>query len=66
MVLQAMRDHKDDNFDKAVIVTSDGDFYCLVEYLYQRDRLKKVLSPNSKKCSELLKKKAKEKNHFSG
>jgi len=64
MVLQTMRDYKDGNFDNAVIVTSDGDFYCLVDYLYQRDVLKRVLSPTSKKCSDLLKKKAKNKIAF--
>jgi uncharacterized LabA/DUF88 family protein len=64
LVLQTMRDYKNDNFDNAVIVTSDGDVYCLVDYLYQRDVLKRVLSPTSKKCSDLLKKKAKSKIAF--
>jgi uncharacterized LabA/DUF88 family protein len=64
LVLQTMRDYKNDNFDNAVIVTSDGDFYCLVDYLYQRDVLKRVLSPNNKKCSDLLKKKGRDKMAF--
>lgn len=32
LVLQAMIDYN--KYDKAIIVTSDGDFYCLVRYLY--------------------------------
>jgi len=52
------------NCDKAVIVSSDGDFYCLVDYLYGRKKLQCVLSPNKKKCSVLLRKSAKEKMVF--
>lgn len=49
-----------DNYDKAIIVTSDGDFYSLVRHLYENRKLKMVLSPYSKTCSKLLKKEAKE------
>ena len=59
LVLQAMLDYN--GYDKAVIVTSDGDFYCLVKYLYKKDKLKMVLSPYVESCSVLLKKTAKEK-----
>jgi len=64
LVLQVMIDC--DKYDKAVIVSSDGDFYSLVEYLYTKNKLKVVLSPNKEKCSILLKKKAKEKIDFLG
>ena len=33
LVLQAMIDYQD--YERAVIVTSDGDFACLVRYLYE-------------------------------
>ncbi|MBU1131395.1 NYN domain-containing protein [Patescibacteria group bacterium] len=59
LVLQAMIDFN--NYDNAVIVTSDGDFYCLVRYLYKKNKLKKVLSPYVHTCSILLKRSAKEK-----
>jgi len=59
LVLQAMIDFND--YDKAVIVTSDGDFYCLVKYLYKNNKLKMVLSPYVRNCSILLRKTAKEK-----
>lgn len=62
LVLQAMIDYK--NYDKAVIITSDGDFYCLVKYLYENNKLKTVVSPYTKTCSVLLKKSAKEKIVF--
>jgi uncharacterized LabA/DUF88 family protein len=47
------------NFDKAVIVTGDGDFYCLVQHLLEQDKLQTVLVPNRFKYSALLKKFAK-------
>lgn len=59
LVLQAMIDYS--NYDKAVIVSSDGDFYSLVRHLYENDKLGIVLSPHVKTCSSLLRKSAKEK-----
>lgn len=64
LVLQAVVDYYEKNFDKAVIVTSDGDFYCLVKFLYQRSKLELVMSPYKNTCSSLLKKTAKEKIVF--
>jgi uncharacterized LabA/DUF88 family protein len=34
------------NYEKAVIVTGDGDFYSLVEYLEQQGKLLKLLTPS--------------------
>jgi uncharacterized LabA/DUF88 family protein len=62
LVLQAMIDYS--NYDKAIIVTSDGDFYSLVKYLYENQKLKLVISPYKQTCSALLKKSAKEKIIF--
>ena len=56
LVLQAMIDY--DNYGRAVIVTSDGDFYCLVHYLQHMDKLETVLAPCKAGCSHLLKKAA--------
>jgi uncharacterized LabA/DUF88 family protein len=61
LVLQAMIDFMENNYEKAVIVTSDGDFACLVQYLYEKKRLQRVLSPTREKCSALLKRAAREK-----
>ena len=46
------------NFDKAVLVTSDGDFAPLVDELRDRDKLRVVMSVKRKWCSHLLKKSA--------
>lgn len=42
------------HFDKAVIVSGDGDFYCLIEYLVELSKLKTILIPNKRSCSALL------------
>jgi hypothetical protein len=52
LVLQAMIDYQ--NYTKAVIVTGDGDFYCLVKYLYEQGKLLRLLAPNRYKYSTLL------------
>ena len=44
------------NYHKAVIVTGDGDFYCLVEYLIKKNKFQKLLVPNLYKYSALLRK----------
>ena len=51
-------------YDKAVVVSSDGDFYSLVQYLYENNKLEIVLSPDEENCSSLLKQTAKEKIWF--
>lgn len=43
------------DYDKAIIVSGDGDFLCLIEYLAERDKLLKVLAPNMKYSSLLNK-----------
>lgn len=43
------------NFDKAIIVSGDGDFHCLIEYLNDNSKLLKILVPNSKYSSLLRK-----------
>ncbi len=53
LVLHAMIEW--DNYDKAVIVSGDGDFFCLVDHLAENDKLLKVITPNSKYSSLLRK-----------
>ena len=62
LVLQVMINYKE--YDKAIIVTGDGDFYCLARYLYNQNKLKTIISPNRDKCSVLLRRAAKEKIVF--
>lgn len=44
------------NYDRAIIVSGDGDFHCLIEYLGQKKKLAHVMIPNSRKYSALLRK----------
>lgn len=53
LVLQAMVEYS--QYEKAVIVTGDGDFYCLVKHLLENGKLERVLVPNYFKYSALLK-----------
>jgi len=62
LVLYAMIEKE--NYDQAIIVTSDGDFYSLVKYLYEQNKLLMVLSPYINTCSSLLKKEAKDKINY--
>lgn len=62
LVLQAMIEYS--NYERAVIVTSDGDFSCLVRHLKAHEKLERVLSPNRKGCSVLLKQSAQERLDF--
>lgn len=41
------------DYDKAVIVSGDGDFYCLAEYLDESDKLLRIITPN-RRYSKLL------------
>ena len=51
LVLHTMINFK--RFDKAIIVSGDGDFFCLVEYLEDKQKLLHILAPN-KYYSKLL------------
>lgn len=59
LVLHAMIDYN--NYNKAVIVTGDGDFASLIRYLYQNEKLETLLVPNQNSYSNFLKRTSKEK-----
>jgi uncharacterized LabA/DUF88 family protein len=54
LVLQAMIEFN--NYEKALIVTGDGDFHCLVKYLLKKEKLLKLMIPNRRKYSSLFRK----------
>jgi plasmid stabilization system protein ParE len=54
LVLHTMIEYP--NYDKALIVSGDGDFYCLVEYLKGKDKLLKLMIPNRNRYSSLFRK----------
>jgi len=44
------------NYDKAIVVSGDGDYHCLVDYLIKQNKLLHLMIPNKYKYSSLLKK----------
>ena len=54
LVLHTMIEYP--NYEKAVIVTGDGDFHCLIDYLKKQGKLRKLIVPNRYKYSSLLRK----------
>jgi uncharacterized LabA/DUF88 family protein len=56
LVLEAMKEYG--AYEKTVVVTGDGDFACLIEYLRSKDKLEVLLVPNQKRYSGLLAKAA--------
>lgn len=54
LVLHAMIEYP--NYNKALIVTGDGDFYCLVEHLKNKNKLLHLMIPNQQKYSSLFRK----------
>lgn len=53
LVLHAMINYH--TYDKAIIVSGDGDFFCLIEYLAGNNKLEKIIVPNPKYSSLLRK-----------
>ncbi len=53
LVLHSMIDYN--KYKKAVLVTGDGDFHCLVKYLLENDKLEALIIPNRFSFSALLK-----------
>jgi len=48
--------HKKESFDKIILVSGDGDYKMLVDFLIEEGRFKKILFPNKKFASSLYKK----------
>jgi uncharacterized LabA/DUF88 family protein len=44
LVLYAMKELP--NYDKGIIVSGDGDFFCLAEYLAEQNKFSHILTPN--------------------
>jgi uncharacterized LabA/DUF88 family protein len=43
-----------DNYNKAIIISGDGDFYCLAKFLLKKNKLDYIFIPNRKAYSHLL------------
>jgi Ribonuclease G/E len=55
LVLKMVSDYYEHSFTKAIIISSDGDYACLVKFLKEKNAFEALISP-SQKCSYLLKK----------
>ena len=55
LVLQVACDTYENKFDKAIIVSSDGDYASLIDFLKKKNAFLSLISPNNK-CSYLLRK----------
>jgi uncharacterized LabA/DUF88 family protein len=54
LVLYSMIEYE--NYDKAIIVSGDGDLNCLIDYLNKKDKLLRLIIPNRYKFSSFLRK----------
>ncbi len=52
LVLQCMIEYA--NFGKAIVVSGDGDFYCLIKYLGENGKLLRIGIPSRRNFSSLL------------
>jgi len=53
LVLQTMIEYK--NYSQSLIISGDGDFYCLIKYLDKNNKLLKLIIPDQNSYSSLLK-----------
>lgn len=57
LVLKAVSDYYTKSFDKCILITGDGDFGCLVEFLKEKNSMHTIIAPDRNKCSFLLRNK---------
>lgn len=57
LVLKTISDFYTKSFTSCILVTGDGDFGCIVEFLQNNKAIKIIVSPDEHKCSILLKNK---------
>lgn len=57
LVLKAISDFYTKAFDKCILITGDGDFGCLVEFMKNNSALYHLIAPDQNKCSFLLRNK---------
>jgi uncharacterized LabA/DUF88 family protein len=55
LVLKVVSDYYEENFDSCVLLSGDGDFSCLVNFLARKKALCALIVPSEARCSLLLK-----------
>jgi uncharacterized LabA/DUF88 family protein len=57
LVLKTTSDFYEKEFDLSILISGDGDFGCLVEFLRDRQSIPEIIAPDKNKCSILIKNK---------
>lgn len=57
LVLKCVSDFYTKSFISSVLITGDGDFGCLVEFLQTNAAISRIIAPDKNKCSFLLRNK---------
>ncbi len=57
LVLKTVSDFYTKSFYRCILITGDGDFGCLVEFLKENKMIDRILAPDENKCSILLRNK---------
>ncbi|MDR1032835.1 MAG: NYN domain-containing protein [Candidatus Nomurabacteria bacterium] len=52
-IMQKIADRE--KFDKVILVSGDGDYYKMVQYLIEKNKFARLLAPNEKRMSSLYK-----------
>lgn len=56
IVFEVMKSVIEEDFDKVVLISGDGDYKKVVDYLIKKNKFEKILFPNQKFASSLYKK----------
>ena len=56
LILKSASDYYEKNFDSCIIISGDGDFKCLIDFLNEKNCIKAVLCPVKSKSSYLIRK----------
>jgi uncharacterized LabA/DUF88 family protein len=57
LILHSVRDFYEKDINEVLLISGDGDFSCLIDFLCEKKIFKTLVIPNSKFCSCLLRKK---------
>lgn len=57
LVLKTVSDFYKKSFNSCILITGDGDFGCLVEFLKDNNTISRVIAPDENKCSILIRNK---------
>ncbi len=57
LVLKTVSDFYTKAYEQAILITGDGDFGCLVEFLSNNKALHSIIAPDKRRCSFLLRNK---------